>query len=364
MVAHDLAAVLAEDRHEGVGDRLRSALRARPSDEVGEAAEHQADAGRERTVERQDRVRRQAGEQRRRAVAVEPAPPERRRRTQAVEAEAGQAQRVAGQRQRRRQVVDDGQAALDQRRHQPAPRGTVGAETGRGVVDRAVQQRGAAVERVGQRDRRVAPAHTVLGERQVTQRRRAEAERVDRRADVVAEARLGQLGGAAATARRRGRLEHDDSATGLGHRDRRDEAVGPGADDDGVVLRDRRHGEEPYRRRDGAGTVVPHAPAAGGLVRRRPRPRRRLQRSDDSADRDDRRRRHRRRRRPRPRRPPPPRPRRRPRRPPRRPRPRRPWRRRRRSCRSSRPRRTPSTTCARASSWPPTRRTRRCPSPA
>jgi hypothetical protein len=66
--------------------------------------------------------------------------------------------------------------------------------------------------------------------------RRCGGERVDRRADVVAEARERELGGAGPTADGVARLEDANGAPGLGEGDCSGKAVGPRADDDGVEV--------------------------------------------------------------------------------------------------------------------------------
>jgi hypothetical protein len=64
--------------------------------------------------------------------------------------------------------------------------------------------------------------------------RRCRGERVDRRADVVAEAGECELGGARPAADGVTRLDDKDGPSRLGECDRGGEPVRPGADDDGV----------------------------------------------------------------------------------------------------------------------------------
>jgi hypothetical protein len=64
--------------------------------------------------------------------------------------------------------------------------------------------------------------------------RRCGSERMDRRADVMAETGKCQLGRACAAPDRIARLEDEDRTAGLGEGDRGGEAVRPRADDDGV----------------------------------------------------------------------------------------------------------------------------------
>ena len=63
---------------------------------------------------------------------------------------------------------------------------------------------------------------------------RCGSERMDRRADVMAETGKCQLGRACAAPNRLARLEDEDRTAGLGEGDRGGEAVRPRADDDGV----------------------------------------------------------------------------------------------------------------------------------
>ena len=60
------------------------------------------------------------------------------------------------------------------------------------------------------------------------------SERMDRRADVMAETGKCQLGRACAAPDRLARLEDEDRTAGLGEGDRCGEAVRPRPDDDGV----------------------------------------------------------------------------------------------------------------------------------
>jgi hypothetical protein len=62
---------------------------------------------------------------------------------------------------------------------------------------------------VRDRSRRLDPRESVLAERKLAQERRADPERMDRRADVVVEAGEGQLGGARSPAGGAGGLEHE-----------------------------------------------------------------------------------------------------------------------------------------------------------
>ena len=66
---------------------------------------------------------------------------------------------------------------------------------GRGIMERALEQRGAAtVERMRQREGRMCPGESVLLERDVSEERRRKTQRVDGRADVVNKAGQSQCG--------------------------------------------------------------------------------------------------------------------------------------------------------------------------
>jgi len=169
---------------------------------VRRAAEHEREGGRDRRVEREERVRREAGEDRARPVAAERAAREDARGPERHEAEARQRDRMPGERQERtghgrpqpRKVARD---LADGAR----PGARVGAETGGGALDRAVHEDGGAVvEGMRQRRRRVDPADAVVRERELREERRRRRERMDRGADVVDEAGQRQLRGAASSA--------------------------------------------------------------------------------------------------------------------------------------------------------------------
>ena len=129
------------------------------------SAEEHADAGGDRTVERQERVRRDAGEQGRRVITLEARPAQRGGRADGVQPEAGHRDRVIGQRQRREDVVDQAEAAADDGGEQAAPRRSVDAEAGGCRLDRPLQQDGVVIERMGERSVRLDPAQTVAFER-------------------------------------------------------------------------------------------------------------------------------------------------------------------------------------------------------
>ena len=184
-------------------DGLRAALGDRPADEVGVGGEREADAGREPAVERQHRVGGEAGEQGAAPLGRQPATATRSAPSRPGEGEAGQRARVARERRQRQQVVEYGpkpptSGAISRRHASPSPPSPAAVSS-----SERCSSADPCVERVGQGDLRVHPPHAVLRQRQVAQRRRTEAHRQHRRAHVVAEAGLGQLGGPAAATRRR-----------------------------------------------------------------------------------------------------------------------------------------------------------------
>jgi hypothetical protein len=135
-------------------------------------------------------------------------------------------------RDRGKELVPESRPVGNQRSEEAAVVVGVGIERRGGFVERAVDEgRRAVVERMGDGRRR-------LDQRQVelerTEERRSGDERMDGRADVVAEARERQLCRARPAADRLSRLVDSDRASGLRERDRRREAVWPGADDDRV----------------------------------------------------------------------------------------------------------------------------------
>jgi len=154
----------------------------------------------------------------------------------AERAEARREQRVARRPGLRREhELREAVPLARERPDQRAVGAGVGAERLRGLLERAVQRhRGAAVERVRSLDWRLEQLEPVFVQRQAGEERRAERERVNRRADVVVKAGDRQLGRAGAAADRLGALDHVDGAPAARQLDRGGQAVGPGAYDDRV----------------------------------------------------------------------------------------------------------------------------------
>jgi hypothetical protein len=91
-------------------------------------------------------------------------------------------------------------------------------------------------QRVGEHHVRVEPGETVVPERQPGPSRRAHAERMGRRAQVVAEPGQRQLAGPGAAAHRLGGLDHPHPQPRPSQRHRRGQPVGPRSHDDGIQL--------------------------------------------------------------------------------------------------------------------------------
>jgi hypothetical protein len=193
---------------------------------VREEPEHQPEGCTGRAVEPEHRV---GGEPREHAARLRPAEGqagEQRRRQRRPRAEAGQRERVGGKVQRGEQVLEQRLGIAGERLEDVPPPAVVLTETACGRSRRALEEgRGAIVERVGERRRRLDPLDAVLGERQRAEERRRDPERVDRRTDVVDESRQRQLGRACAAPHRVGGLEDANVEPRLRQHDRRGEPV-------------------------------------------------------------------------------------------------------------------------------------------
>ena len=205
--------VLAQQRGQGVGDRLRPARRDRPAAGVAGCRQRHPRRGAERPGQRAEGVGGDAAEQGPRARRL-PAPGDQRRRRRGAEPEAGQQQRVPRRAQQRAHDLGVDRVEVVQRRlEKPPPGGAVGAEPRHRLLQRAVHRRGAAVvERVGEVDLRPAPLQPVRLEPERAEEGRGDGAGVEGRADVVQHARHGQLGAAGAAADRRLGLEHGHAA--------------------------------------------------------------------------------------------------------------------------------------------------------
>ena len=150
---HHGAAESLEVAHQRVGDGLGPAPGERPAVDVGEAAQHQAERGGERAVEREEAVGGDAGEETACLVGLEPAG-HRGGRPDGLEAEAGHGDRVPGRpHDGSHQLVREVIPVPLERSVEVGPGLAVGACVAHRGVERPVEHAGpAAVERVGEGD--------------------------------------------------------------------------------------------------------------------------------------------------------------------------------------------------------------------
>ena len=237
----DLAAQGAELGSERVCDGLGAAAGEGPPDGMRRGAQEEPDRGGERLLQRQHRMRRQPREESAGRLVPERTLRETAGGARRSQPEAGEGQRMTGHTQQRAQQLRRQPVPVaHQRRHQPAVGGPVRPERGRGRVERAVEYgRRPAVQGVGERQLRVDPRQAVPLQRQGAEERRADGQRVDRRTDVMHEARQRQFLRARAAADGVLRLEHGHGAPGAGQGDRGAEAVGARTDHHCVVRRHR-----------------------------------------------------------------------------------------------------------------------------
>ena len=114
---------------------------------------------------------------------------------------------------------------------------SIDAEASGHLIDAGSHAHGApAVEWMGEGDRWGQQPDAMGGEVDVREGGGGQQERVHRGADVMTEAGDGQLRRAAAPSGLFSRLVDLDGQAGPGQRERRDETVGSGADDDGVCV--------------------------------------------------------------------------------------------------------------------------------
>jgi hypothetical protein len=232
----DPPAEVAEERREGAADRPGAAGRHRPVLDVRGEREDHPDGRGERPVERQDRVRRAAGEDGPGPPVREPRPEGAGGRAQPRHAEAGEPQRMPRDAEWPEQVGEERVWRREKRGEETHVRGRVGPELGRRRLERAPEQhRGLVVERVRHGHRRADPAEPVALERQRPEERRENAHRVAPRADVVQEPGQRQLRAPGAATHLVSRLEHAHGGARPRQLDGGREPVRPGADHDRVV---------------------------------------------------------------------------------------------------------------------------------
>src|SRR5256714_14840482 len=133
-------------------------------------------------------------------------------------------------------LFEDGDGIVRERRHELSIRGAVGAELLASRVERFFERRRrAVVERMRDRRRRVTPLQSMLRERKRAQEWRDDAHRMNRRAVVVRESGKRQLRASRAAAAGLIGLEKERRQSGAREHDGRRKAVRSGTDDDGVV---------------------------------------------------------------------------------------------------------------------------------
>ncbi len=204
---------------------------------MGGHAEHEPEGRGQRPLEGQDRVRGQAREQAARPLGVEQRSGQHRRRPGRAQDEGGEHQRMTGHVEDRPQEVGrEAVPARGKRPEEPAPRSAVGPERPRRLVQGLRHHaRGAVVEGMGDRERRLDPFDALLHQGHGAEEGRAHSQGMDRGADVVTEPREGELQRARAAAHRVRRLEHEHGPLGAGEGQGRGQPVRAGADDHRVV---------------------------------------------------------------------------------------------------------------------------------
>ena len=153
--------------------------------------------------------------------------------------------------QRAEQLGEHERPIVDEWLQQPLPCGAVGTEPRRSLVHAAVQHtRSTAIERVSEWNFWIAPPQPVRAEPIECERRGRHAKGMDRRADIVDEARQRELGGTCAATDLGSRFQDQHRATGFGQAYRSGKPIGPRAHNDRI---------ESFRRHFGR----PEWPAAG-----------------------------------------------------------------------------------------------------
>jgi hypothetical protein len=236
--------------HERGGEPARAALGDGEAVLLREAAQDPAEQAAARRLRREVGVQRVAGQQPRRALPAEPLlgeaadgqQREAREPQQPGGTERGrQPRRAAQRRERPQQRVQERPAGRLPVRVELTPgravAGREALERGRGLVEVGRDRGTAAVRlRMGDGQRRAAPAQPVLLELERPDGRRRDGERVERAEQVAGEAGLGQLAALDGAARRVGRLEHEHAPAAVGQHVGGHQPVGTGADDDGVEI--------------------------------------------------------------------------------------------------------------------------------
>ena len=135
-------------------------------------------------------VRRQPGEQCLGRLAAKAALRQTGCRTKRSPGKPGRKNRMSGKAKRADQVAEDARCTSDERLHQHAIGPAVVAERTRRFIDRAGQDRSrSVVERMGKRQWRLNPFEPIVREWKIAEERRRDGHRVDRRTNVMLEAR-------------------------------------------------------------------------------------------------------------------------------------------------------------------------------
>src|SRR3954452_23666450 len=231
----DRAAEGAKVSGQSVDDGRRSPFRARPADGVARDGEHESERCGTGGVERQERVRGAPTKQRARGVAPESLR-DRQRGANSGQSESREKKWMPRQEaDRPEDFVEELARIRGEWRHQAMVRVAINAQPRGGFVERQFENGGGAVvERMRDRERRLAPFESMLRQRQRLKKWRDEPHRMNRRAHIVAKPRQRQLLGARPAADGLLRLEHDDAPPRARKRDRGSKSVGPRADDDGI----------------------------------------------------------------------------------------------------------------------------------
>ena len=203
---------------------------------VGEGEEEPSEGGGERAVEGEEGVGGAPCEEAPGSPGREPTGGEGRRQCR-VEPEAGEGDGVARDAHEGAEDMVLEKRPVGRHTVEDPPVGrTVLPETGGGLGDGAVDEnRLLVLEGVGESHGSVNPFEPVIGEGEGAEERRSGGEGVDGRADVVMEAREGELAGAGTSADLVGALDDEDRGAGGGEGHRRRKPVGARSDHDGVV---------------------------------------------------------------------------------------------------------------------------------
>ena len=221
---------------QSVSHLLRSTSSDRPPDRVSCDREQQAERRGSRRLERKERVRGVAGEERPRLGRSERAPRQAGGGTERMRAEPRHQDGMLGDSERRREHVPrEPGPRLDEGRVQREPSLRAVAETQGSDLERSLEQdRLPPVERMSQWRRRLDPLEAKLGKREAAEERRGQREGMNGGADIVRKAGEGELGRSEPASDGGLCFAQHGLESRLGKRDGRGETVRAGADDDGV----------------------------------------------------------------------------------------------------------------------------------